>query len=49
MTKNSDTDKYKHQGHGIGFDLTGTFTYPDGGAGTNVIILGVDMANSTSQ
>ena len=23
MTKNADTDKYKYQGHGIGFDLPG--------------------------
>ena len=30
MTKNADTDKYKYQGHGMGFDSTGTFIYPDG-------------------
>ena len=46
MTKNDDADKYKYQGHGIGFDLTGTFTHPGGNAGKNVIIFGVDMANS---
>ena len=46
MTKNTDTGKYKYQGHGIGFDSTETFTYPDGGAGKNVIIFGVDMTNS---
>ena len=46
MTKNADTGKYKYQGHGIGFDLKGTFTYPDGGIGKNVIIFGVDMTNS---
>ena len=45
MTKNVDTDKYKYQDHGIGFDLTGTFTHPDGGIGKNVIILGVNMTN----
>ena len=44
MTKNADTDKYKYQGHGIGFDLT--FTHPNGSAGENVIIFGVDMTNS---
>ena len=46
MTKNDDTDKYKHQGHGIGFDSTGTFTYPDGVTGKNVIVFGVDMTSS---
>ena len=35
MTKNVDPDKYKYQGHGIGFDSTGTFTHPKGGAGKN--------------
>ena len=41
MTKNVDLDKYKYQGHGIGFDSTGTFTHPNGGTGKNVIIFGV--------
>ena len=45
MIKNVVTDKYEYQGHGIEFDLTGTFTHPDGSAGKNVIILGVDMTN----
>ena len=40
------THKYKYQGDGIGFDLSGIFSHPDGGDGKNVIILGVDMANS---
>ena len=46
MTKNADTDKYKYQGHGIGFDLSGNFSHPNGGDGKNVIIFGVDMTNS---
>ena len=46
MTKNADTDKYKYQGHGIGFDLSGTFSHPDGGNRKNVVIFGVDMTNS---
>ena len=46
MTKNADTDKYKYQGHGIGFDLSGDFSHPNGGDGKNVIIFGVDMINS---
>ena len=32
MTKNDDTDKYKYLGHVLEFDLTGTFTHPDGNA-----------------
>ena len=46
MTKNADTDKYKSQGHGIGFDLSEIFSHPDGGDGKNVVIFGVDMANA---
>ena len=46
MTNNADTDKYKYQGHGIGFDLSGIFSHPDGGDGKNVIIFGFDMTNS---
>ena len=46
MTKNVDPQKFKYQGHGIGFDSTGTFTHPGGGTGKNVIIFGVDMTNS---
>ena len=46
MTKNADTDKYKYQSHGIGFDLSGIFSHPDGGNGKSVIILGVDMTNA---
>ena len=44
MTKNVDTDKYKYQGHRIGFDLSGIFSHPVGD-GKNVIIFGVDMTN----
>ena len=46
MTKNADTDKYKYQGHGIRFELSGIFTHPNGGDGKNVVVFGVDMANS---
>ena len=28
LTKNADIDKYKYFGHGIGFDSTGSFSYP---------------------
>ena len=46
MTKNADTDKYKYQGHGIRFELSGIFSHPNGGDVKNVVIFGVDMANS---
>ena len=46
MTKNVDPDKYKYQGHGIGFDSTGTFTHPNKETGKNAIISKVDMTNS---
>ena len=38
-TKNADTDKYKYNGHGIGFDLQSAYLLPDGSIGKNVIIL----------
>ena len=45
VTKNADTGIYKYQGHGIGFDLSGIFSHPDGGDGKNVIIFRGDMTN----
>ena len=41
MTKNADTDKYKHQNHGIGFTLTETFTHPDGNAVKRLFLRGL--------
>ena len=46
LTKNSDIDKYKYTGYGIGFDSKGTFLFSDGSFGQNVIILGADMSSS---
>ena len=46
-TINSGTDKLQCFGYGIEFDLTGSFTHPDGGNGKNVIIFGADLSNST--
>ena len=46
MTKNADADKYKYQGHGIGFDLSGTFSHADAEDGKNVVIFWVDMTDS---
>ena len=46
LTKNADTDKYGYSGFGIGFDRRGSFSFPGGGFGQNVIIFGVDMSSS---
>ena len=40
LTKNADID-------GIGFDRRGSFSFPSGGFGQNVLIFGVDMSFST--
>ena len=47
LTKNADTGKYKHFGHGIGFDGHEFYSHPSGGTGRNVIIFGGDMSSST--
>ena len=39
--KNSDIDKYKYSGYGIGFDSKGTFSHPAGS-----FIFGADMSSS---
>ena len=46
LTKNADIDKYKYSGYGIGFDRKGSFSFPGGGFGQNVIIFGADMSSS---
>ena len=47
LTKNTDIDKYKYFGYGIGFDSRGKFTHPSGGYGRNVIIFVADLSSST--
>ena len=42
----ADIDKYICTGYGIGFDSKGTFLFPDGSFGQNVIIFGADMSSS---
>ena len=44
LTKIANTDKYSE--HGIRFDRRGTFSFPSGGFGCNVIVFGVDMGSS---
>ena len=46
LTKNADVDKYKYSGYGIEFDRKGSFSFPGGGFGQNVIIFGADMNSS---
>ena len=46
LTKNADIDKYGYSGCGIGFDRRGSFSFPGGGYGPNVLIFGVDMSFS---
>ena len=45
-TTNSDTGKWQYSSYGIGFDLKGEFTHPDGSFGRNVIIFGADLSNT---
>ena len=47
LTKNTDIDKNKYSGYGVGFYSHGFFSHPSGGTGRNVIIFGVDMSLST--
>ena len=44
LTKNADIDKYGYSGYGIGFYRRGSFSFPGGGFGQNVLIFGVDMS-----
>ena len=47
LTGNSDLDRYKYSGYGIGFDPSGCFSLPDGSRfGKNVTILGSYMSSS---
>ena len=46
ITKNSDMNKYKYSGYGVGFDLKRTFSHPTGSFGNNAIFFGADMSSS---
>ena len=46
LTKNADIEKYGYSGYGIGFDRRGSFSFPGGRFGQNVIIFGADMSSS---
>ena len=47
LTKSVNIDKYGYSGYGIGFNRKGSFSFPSGGSGQNVLIFGVDMTFST--
>ena len=47
MTKNADIDKNGNSGYGIGFDRRGSFSFPGGGYGQDVLVFGVDMSFTT--
>ena len=47
LTRNTDIDKYKYSGYGIGFDRRESFSFPGGAPGQNVILFRVDMNLST--
>ena len=46
ITKNSDIDKYKYSGYGLGFDSKGVFSHPTGSFGNNAVIFGMDASGS---
>ena len=46
LIKNSDIDKCKYSGYGIGFDRRSSFSFPGGGLGKKVMIFLVDMSSS---
>ena len=45
LTKNTDIDKYKYSGYGIGFHRHGSFSFPGTGLDKDVITFGVDMSS----
>ena len=46
LTKNTDPDKHKYSGYGIGFNSRLEFLFTDGRYGKNVIIFRADMSSS---
>ena len=46
LTKNTDPDKHKYSGYGIGFISRLEFLFTDGRYGKNVIIFRADMSSS---
>ena len=44
--KNANIDKYQYSSYETGFDRKGSFSFPGGRFGQNIIIFGVDMSLS---
>ena len=47
LSKNVNIDKHGYSGYGMGFDRKGSFSFPGGRFGQNVLIFGVGMSFST--
>ena len=45
LTKHVNIDKYGYSGYGVGFDRKGSFSFPNGRYGQNLIVFGVDMSS----
>ena len=46
LTENTDIDKCKYSGYGIGFDSKETFMFANGEVAWNIIIFGAEMSSS---
>ena len=46
LTKNSDLDKYRYIGYGIGFDVCSKFPLSNGEWSKNLVIFGLDNSSS---
>ena len=46
LTKNTDIDRYGYSSYWIGFDRRGSFSFPGGEYGQNVLIFRADMSSS---
>ena len=46
LTKNVNIDRYRYSGYKIGFDRRGSFSFPGGKLGQNVVIFGANMSSS---
>ena len=46
LTKNADSDHYRYNGYGIGFDARLKFLWSDGSWGKNVVVFGADVSSS---
>ena len=44
--KNADIENYGYPVYGIGFDKRGSFSFPGGGFGQNLLFFGVDISSS---